>query len=61
MVFVVGGTGASRPAMPDEELVVALGRGPPQLEDALELLELAEPDRGLDVRPAVVEAEPRRG
>src|SRR5918992_76712 len=41
-----------------EQLAVALGRRRPQLEQAIELLELGNPDRGLEIRPAIVEPEP---
>ena len=41
-----------------EHRSVTRRRGGPQLQDPVELLELGDSDRGLDVRPAVVEAEP---
>src|SRR3970040_1497315 len=40
-----------------QQSVVALGRREPQLENAVELLELADADGRLDVCPAVVEPE----
>ena len=41
-----------------QQLVVALGDCAPRLEDAVELLELPDPERGRDVVEAVVVTEP---
>ena len=41
-----------------EQLAVASGGCLAELEDLVEFLELREPDRRLNVRPAIVQAEP---
>src|SRR5215216_6999949 len=42
----------------NEELRVASGRRGAKREDLVELLQLREPDGGLEIREAVVEADP---
>ena len=59
LVLVVVGARQLEPGDVTEQLRVAAGDLTPRGEDRVELLELPEPDRGLDVREPVVEAEPR--
>src|SRR6266540_2061051 len=57
---VVGGVGGRRldGSEAREQVVITPGRPRSELQDPVELLELGDPDRRLEVRPAVVEAEP---